>query len=126
MASPERGIPHMDPKLADPIGILRHQIISPVLMETGQAQMIYFRSVPFRSVPFRRGAGSRRSWQGAAKIFAWNDEGLALHLSIEGLSWARAQDPLGPRQVSSTHRRDEDGDQKTPGRAPRYQLREVL
>ena len=33
----------MDPKLAEAIGLLRHQIISPVLMETGPAQMAYFR-----------------------------------------------------------------------------------
>lgn len=35
----------MDPKIAEAIGLLRHQIISPVLMETGPAQMAYFRQV---------------------------------------------------------------------------------
>lgn len=35
----------MDPKLAEQVGLLRHQIISPVLMETAQAQMEYFRRV---------------------------------------------------------------------------------
>ena len=34
----------MDPKIAEAIGLLRHQIISPVLMETGQAQLAYFRT----------------------------------------------------------------------------------
>lgn len=33
----------MDPKIADAIGLLRHQIISPVLMERPGAQMAYFR-----------------------------------------------------------------------------------
>jgi len=33
----------MDPKLAEAIGLLRHQIISPVLMEAPRAQMAYFR-----------------------------------------------------------------------------------
>lgn len=32
----------MDPKTAESIGLLRHQIISPVLMETTKAQMDYF------------------------------------------------------------------------------------
>lgn len=35
----------MDPKIAESIGLLRHQIISPVLMETGKAQMAYFRQI---------------------------------------------------------------------------------
>ena len=30
----ERGSTHMDPKLRESVGLLRHQIISPVLMET--------------------------------------------------------------------------------------------
>lgn len=38
----------MDPKLAEAIGLLRHQIISPVLMETGAAQMAYFRQAAER------------------------------------------------------------------------------
>lgn len=33
----------MDPKIAESIGLLRHQIISPVLMESTTAQMEYFR-----------------------------------------------------------------------------------
>jgi putative transposase len=35
----------MDPKNREAIGLLRHQIISPVLMEKGRAQMAYFRSL---------------------------------------------------------------------------------
>lgn len=38
----------MDPKLRESIGLLRHQIISPVLIETGRAQMSYFRSLESR------------------------------------------------------------------------------
>ncbi|MGK5088292.1 DDE-type integrase/transposase/recombinase [Bdellovibrionota bacterium FG-2] len=33
----------MDPKLAEAVGLFRHQIISPVLLEKGAAQMAYFR-----------------------------------------------------------------------------------
>ena len=49
----------MDPKLAESIGLLRHQIISPVLMETTSAQMAYFRQMSERDfdVP---GRGPRR------------------------------------------------------------------
>lgn len=49
----------MDPKKADAIGLLRHSIISPVLMETGRAQMEYFRQIANRDwdVP---GRGLRR------------------------------------------------------------------
>jgi putative transposase len=49
----------MDPKLAEAIGLLRHQIISPVLMETGRAQLAYFRSLSEQDfdVP---GKGARR------------------------------------------------------------------
>jgi hypothetical protein len=35
----------MDKKIAEAIGLLRHQIISPVLMDTGQSQMKYFKSI---------------------------------------------------------------------------------
>lgn len=35
----------MDPKIAETIGLLRHQIISPVLMDSGAAQMAYFRQI---------------------------------------------------------------------------------
>lgn len=38
----------MDPKIAELVGLLRHQIISPVLMETGRGQMKYFREVATR------------------------------------------------------------------------------
>lgn len=38
----------MDPKIRDQIALLRHQIISPVLMEGGRAQMAYFRSIEER------------------------------------------------------------------------------
>jgi hypothetical protein len=49
----------MDSKIAELIGLLRHQIISPVLMETGRSQMKYFREVATREwdVP---GRGTRR------------------------------------------------------------------
>jgi putative transposase len=49
----------MDPKLTEAIGLLRHQIISPVLMETGKAQLAYFRTLSERDfdVP---GRGPRR------------------------------------------------------------------
>ena len=35
----------MDTKIAEAVGLLRHQIISPVLMDSGQSQMKYFRSI---------------------------------------------------------------------------------
>ena len=35
----------MDKKIAEAVGLLRHQIISPVLMDSGQSQMKYFRSI---------------------------------------------------------------------------------
>jgi|688.fasta_scaffold120915_3 transposase InsO family protein len=49
----------MDPKIAESIGLLRHQIISPVLMETTAAQMEYFRQMAQKDfdVP---GRGARR------------------------------------------------------------------
>lgn len=49
----------MDPKIAESIGLLRHSIISPVLMEKGKAQMAYFRQMAEREwdVP---GRGSRK------------------------------------------------------------------
>jgi putative transposase len=49
----------MDPKVAELIGLLRHQIISPVLMETGRGQTKYFRETAAREwdVP---GRGPRR------------------------------------------------------------------
>lgn len=58
----------MDPKIRDQIGLLRHQIISPVLMETGRAQMAYFRGLEERDfdVPskgiHRFKAGTMKSW----------------------------------------------------------------
>ena len=39
----------MDPKLRDSIGLLRHRIISPVLMESGREQMTYFRGIQTQS-----------------------------------------------------------------------------
>lgn len=39
----------MDRKIAEAIGLLRHQIISPVLMDSGQSQMKYFRSIAEKS-----------------------------------------------------------------------------
>lgn len=39
----------MDKKIAEAIGLLRHQIISPVLMDSGQSQMKYFRSLADKS-----------------------------------------------------------------------------
>lgn len=38
----------MDPKIRESIGLLRHGIISPVLVESGRAQMSYFRSLESR------------------------------------------------------------------------------
>lgn len=35
----------MDRKIAEAVGLLRHQIISPVLMDSGQSQMKYFRLI---------------------------------------------------------------------------------
>lgn len=58
----------MDSKIAELVGLLRHQIISPVLMETGRSQMEYFRSaatrewdVPGRG-PRRYGAMTMKGW----------------------------------------------------------------
>src|SRR6516165_10581330 len=58
----------MDPKIREQIALLRHQIISPVLMETGRAQMSYFRSqqgrafeVPGRGVKYFK-AATMKSW----------------------------------------------------------------
>jgi transposase InsO family protein len=58
----------MDPKIAELVGLLRHQIISPVLMETGRGQMSYFREVATREwdVP---GRGPRRF--GAMTMKGW-------------------------------------------------------
>ena len=49
----------MDPKIAEPVGLQRHQIISPVLMESGRGQAKYFRETASREwdVP---GRGMRR------------------------------------------------------------------
>jgi transposase len=49
----------MDPKIAEAIGLLRHQIISPVLMDSGAAQLAYFRQIAQKEfdVP---GRGPRR------------------------------------------------------------------
>jgi hypothetical protein len=38
----------MDPKIRELIGLQRHQIISPVLMESGKAQMAYFKELESR------------------------------------------------------------------------------
>lgn len=38
----------MDKKIAEAIGLLRHKIISPVLMEQGKHQMVYFREIEGR------------------------------------------------------------------------------
>lgn len=58
----------MDSKIANSVGLLRHQIISPVLMETGRNQMNYFREaasrewdVPGRG-PRRFGAMTMKGW----------------------------------------------------------------
>lgn len=58
----------MDQKLAEAIGLLRHQIISPVLMDSGPAQMSYFRQaaekefdVPGRG-PKRFTAQTMKGW----------------------------------------------------------------
>ena len=57
--STRKGTPHMDPKIAESIGLLRHQIISPVLMDRGAAQLAHFRKLSERDfeVP---GKGPRR------------------------------------------------------------------
>jgi transposase InsO family protein len=49
----------MDPKIANAVGLLRHQIISPVLMDRGAAQLAHFRKLATRDfeVP---GKGPRR------------------------------------------------------------------
>lgn len=49
----------MDQKIRESIGLLRHQIISPVIMESGKAQMAYFKEIENREfdVP---GRGLRR------------------------------------------------------------------
>lgn len=49
----------MDPKIANAVGLLRHQIISPVLMDRGAAQLAHFRKLAARDfeVP---GKGPRR------------------------------------------------------------------
>ncbi len=38
----------MDKEIAERIALLRHQIISPVLLDSGQAQMTYFRQIASR------------------------------------------------------------------------------
>lgn len=58
----------MDPKLAEAIGLLRHQIISPVLMESAPAQMTYFNSLSQREFDIP-GRGLRRFTPGTMK--AW-------------------------------------------------------
>lgn len=49
----------MDSKIAEAVGLLRHQIISPVLMDSGRSQMDYFRSLEDKEfdVP---GSGTRK------------------------------------------------------------------
>lgn len=67
----------MDQKLAESIALLRHQIISPVLMDSGDAQMAYFRQmeqkdfdVPGRG-PRRFAAGTMRIW-----LYAYRKKGF--------------------------------------------------
>lgn len=66
--SEQRNEVFMDSKIANSVGLLRHQIISPVLMETGRSQMNYFREVAAREwdVP---GRGPRRF--GAMTMKGW-------------------------------------------------------
>jgi transposase InsO family protein len=59
----------MDPKLAEAIGLFRHEIISPVLLERGAAQMAYFRQaaareydVPGREIKKRFTAATMKAW----------------------------------------------------------------
>jgi len=59
----------MDPKIAEQIGLLRHQIISPVLMECGRSQLKYFREVaarewdvPGRERPVRFSPMTMKGW----------------------------------------------------------------
>ena len=60
----------MDQKLREAIGILRHQIISPVLMESGRGQLAYFKQLESRDfdVPGK----------GPEKLLKVVDEGLGL------------------------------------------------
>lgn len=58
----------MDTKLVEALGLLRHQIISPVLMDTGPAQMAYFRQMSSREFdvpgrgPKRFTATTMKAW----------------------------------------------------------------
>jgi putative transposase len=68
----------MDPKLAEAIGLFKHQIISPVLLERGAAQKAYFRrlaerefDVPGRG-PSRFSPGTMKSW-----LFKYRKHGFA-------------------------------------------------
>jgi putative transposase len=50
----------MDPKIREAIGLLRHQIISPVLVENGRAQMSYFRSLEGKDFHLPGGGGTKQ------------------------------------------------------------------
>jgi putative transposase len=58
----------MDPKLAQAIGLIRHQIISPVLLENGVAQMEYFKHAAQKEYDIP-GRGPRRFT--ATTLKAW-------------------------------------------------------
>jgi len=60
----------MDVKIAEQIALLRHQIISPVLMDSGAAQMAYFHKMSQRDfdVP---GRGPRRFSPGTMRIWLY-------------------------------------------------------
>lgn len=67
----------MDKKMAEAIGPLRHQIISPVLMDSGRSQMKYFRSLETKSFdvpgkgPRKFKATTMKSWLNRYKRFGF-------------------------------------------------------
>ena len=86
----------MDPKIAEAIGLLRHQIISPVLMDTGPAQMAYFRQMSEREfdVPGR----------GVETLHCHDDEGVALPVSKTRVCRNHSEDPERHRRFSQASR----------------------
>lgn len=68
----------MDQKIRDSIGLLRHQIISPVLMESGRAQLAYFKEMESREFDIP-GKGLRRFTATTMKgwLFRYRKKGFA-------------------------------------------------
>lgn len=79
----------MDPKIAESIGLLRHQIISPVLMDRGAAQLAHFRKLSERDfdVP---GRGPRRFTATAMKgwLYRYRKTGLRASSQKPAKMWA--------------------------------------